>query len=92
MYYLELLLHETMKFLESTKNLITKRKTYENVSHLENAEVVLRVLYKFAPNNLFGHLLDISPKNIILLKKLNSEFSDIDEWFTDKNFKPLAIK
>ena len=92
MYYLELLSHEMMKFLGSNKNLITKRKTYENVFHLEIAEVVLRFLYKFVPNNLFGHLSDISPKNIILLKKLNSEFSDIDEWFTDKNSKLLAIK
>ena len=68
-YCLELLLQ---KFLGSTKNIITKHKTYEDTSHLEIAEEVWRVLYKFVPNRLFGHLSDISPKNIILLKKPNS--------------------
>ena len=75
-YYLELLTHETMKILESTKNKITKNGNRENVPNLEIAEVVLvycnivnnnyqqnsRVLYKFVPNKSFGQLLHISPK------------------------------
>ena len=75
-YYLELLTHETMKILESTKNKITKNVNRENVPNLEIAEVVLvycnivnnnyqqnsRVLYKFVPNKSFGQLLNISPK------------------------------
>ena len=75
-YYLELLTHETMKILESTKNKITKNGNRENVPNLEIAEVVLvycnivnnnyqqnsRVLYKFVPNKSFGQLLNISPK------------------------------
>ena len=75
-YYLELLTHETMKILESTKNKITKNGNRENFPNLEIAEVVLvycnivnnnyqqnsRVLYKFVPNKSFGQLLNISPK------------------------------
>ena len=55
--------------------------------HLEITEVVLvhcnivkydyeqysRVLYKFIPDKLFGQFFDISAKNVIFLKKFNSE-------------------
>ena len=71
-----------MKLLGSTKSKITKYKNGENVSYLEITELVLihcnvvnnsyiqnsRVLYTFVPNKYFGQLLDISPKNFILLK------------------------
>ena len=64
-YYVELLMHETMKLLGSTKNNITKDETSENIPHLEITEVVLvhcnivnndyqqdsRVLYRFVPIN-----------------------------------------
>ena len=40
-YHLELLTHETMKLLESTKNKISKDKNSENVPHLEITEVML---------------------------------------------------
>ena len=86
-YYLELLMPETMKLLESAKCKITKDKNGENVPHLEITEVVLihcnivnndyqqdaRVLYTFVPNKSFGQLLDFSPKHFIFLKT----------WFTD---------
>ena len=39
-YYFELLMHETMKILRSTKSKITKNKNRENVSHLEITEVI----------------------------------------------------
>ena len=39
-YYLELVMTETMKLLESTKNKINKDKCIENMSHLEIIEVV----------------------------------------------------
>ena len=71
-----------MKLLGSTKSKITKYKNGENVSYLEITELVLihcnvvnnsylqnsRILYTFVPNKSFGQLLDISPKNFILLK------------------------
>ena len=40
-YYLELLIPDTMKLLESTENKITKDKNGKNVSHLGITELVL---------------------------------------------------
>ena len=85
---MERLTPETIKLLGSTKSKITKDENSENVPHLKITEVVLvhcnianndyqqgsRVLYTFIPNKLFGQLLDISPKNFIFKKMLNSEF------------------
>ena len=105
-YRLEILTPETMKLLESTKNKITKDKNGENVPHLEITEVVLvhcnivnndyqqdsRVLYTFVPNKPFGSLLEISPINHIFLKTFNSEYDEIEVWFTDQNSKPLEME
>ena len=96
-YYLDLLMPETMKLLESTENRITKDK--DGVPHLEMTEAVLvhcnivnsdyqqnlRVLYTFVPNKPFGSLLDISPTNYIFLKTFKSEFQAIKVWFTDQS-------
>ena len=95
-----------MKLLGSTKNKIIKDKNGENVPHLEITEVVLvhcnivnniyqydsRVLYTFVPNKPFGRLLEISLTNDIFLKTFNSEFQDIEVWFTDQNCEPLEIE
>ena len=105
-YSLELLTKETMKLLESTENKITKDKNGENVPHLEVLEVVLvhcnianndyqqdsRVLYTFVPNKSFGSLPDITPANHIFLKTFNSEYKEIDVWFTNQNSRPLEIE
>ena len=105
-YYLELITTETMNLLESTKNKMTKDKNDKNVGYLETTEVVSiycnisdndyqhdsRVLYTFIPNNTFGQLLDISPKNLIFLKTFNMEFSFIEVWFIDYNPKALEIE
>ena len=102
-YSLELLTPETMKSLESTKNKITEDKNGENVPHLEITEVVLvhcnmvnndyqhdsRVLYPFIPNKPLGSLLEISLANHIFLKTFNSEYNEIEVWFTDQNSKSL---
>ena len=83
-----------------------KTKKGENVPHLEITEVVLvhcnivnndyqqdsRVLHTFVPNKSFGSLLEISPTNHILLKTFNSEFQDIEVWFTDQNSRSLEIE
>ena len=45
--------------------------------------VIKKVLYTFFPNKSFGQLLDISPKNFIYLKTVDSEFSCVEVWFTD---------
>ena len=105
-YSLELLTPETMKLLGSTENKITKDKNGENVPHLEVTEVVLvhcnivnnvyqqdsRVLYTFVPNKSFGSLLEISPTNHTFLNAFNSEFQDIEVWFTDQNSQPLELE
>ena len=86
-----------MKLLGNTKNKISKDKNFENVPHLETAQVVLvhcnivnndyqqdsRVLCMFVPNEPFGNLLEISPTNHVLFKTFNSEYDEIKVWFTD---------
>ena len=68
-----------MKLLGRFKSKITENENGENVPNLEITEVVLvhfnivnnnyqrnsGVLYTFAPDKLFGQLLDISPKNFV---------------------------
>ena len=95
-----------MKLLGSTKSKIIENENGENVPNLEITEVVLvhcnivnnnyqqnsRVLYTFVPNKLFFQLLDTSPKNFIVLKTFDSEFSFIEVWFTDQNSSPLEIE
>ena len=95
-----------MKLLGSTENKTTKDKNVENVSHLEITEVLLihcnivnnhyqqdlRVLYTFVPNEPFRSLIEISPTNHIFLKTFNSEFQDMEVWFTDQNSIPLEIE
>ena len=85
-----------MKLLGSTESKITKYKNGENVPHLEVVELVSahcnlvnndyqqdsRILYTFVPNNTFGSLLEISPKNHVFFKTFNSEFQEIKIWFT----------
>ena len=51
-----------------------------------------RVLYTFVPNKPFGSLLDISPTSDIFLKAFNSEYNEIEVWFTDQNSQPLEIE
>ena len=106
-YKLELLSKETMKLLGSTKDTIDADKNSENVQpRLENVEVVLvhcnlvnnsyqkasRVLFTFVPNKQYGQLISISPNSLIFLKTMNTEFSEIDIWFTDQNNNSLEIE
>ena len=105
-FRLELLAPETTKLLGSTKNKITKDKNSENVPHLKTTEVLLvhcnivnndyqqdsRVLYTFVPNKPFGNLLEIFPTNHIFLKTFNSEYGEIEVWFTDQKSKPLEME
>ena len=105
-YYLELLMPEKMKLLESTESKITKGESGENVPHLEITEVILvhcnianndyqqdsRVLYTCFPNKPFDQLLEISATYFIFLKTFNSEFQTIEVWFTDQNSQPLETE
>ena len=105
-YKLELLSKETMKLLGSTKDVIDADKNSENVSRLENVEVVLvhcnlvnnayqqhsRVLFTFVPNKQYGQLISISPHSLVFLKTMNTEFSEIEIWFTNQNNNALEIE
>ena len=105
-YRLELLSTETMKLLGSTKDTIDADKNSENVPKLKNVEVVLvhcnlvnnsyqqvsRVLFTFVPNKQYGQLISISPNSLIFLKTMNTEFSEIEIWFTDQNNNSLEIE
>ena len=105
-YKLELLSKETMKLLGSTSNIIDADKNSENVPRLESVEVGLvhcnlvnnsyqqasRVLYTFVPNKQYGQLISISPYSLIFLKTMNTEFLEIEIWFTDQNNNSLEIE
>ena len=105
-YKLELLSKETMKLLGSTKNIIDSDKNSENVPRLENVEVVLlhcnlvnnsyqqhsRVLFTFIPTKQYGKLISIAPHSLVFLKTMNTEFSEIEIWFTDQNNNALEMR
>ena len=105
-YKLKLLSKETMKLLGSTSNIIDADKNSENVPRLEKVEVVLvhcnlvnnsyqqhsRVLFTFVPTKQYGQLISISPYSLFFLKTMNTEFSEIDVWFTDQNNNALEIE
>ena len=96
-----------MKLLANTKSNIAEDENSENVSHSKITDrvlvhcntannyyqYILRILYDFVPNKLFGlfQLLDILPSKSIFLKIFNWEFSYNEVWFTDQNSKPLEI-
>ena len=105
-YKLELLSEETMKLLGSAKDIIDSDKNSENVPRLENVEVVLvpcnlvnnsyqqasRILFTFVPTKKYGQLISISPHSLVFLKTVNTEFSEIEIWFTDQNNNALEIE
>ena len=105
-YKLELLSKETMKLLQRTSSIIDTDKNSENVPRLENVEVVLvhcnlannsyqqhyRVLFTFLPTKRDGQLISISPHSLAFLKTMNTEFSEIEIWITDRNNNALEIK
>ena len=105
-YKLELLSKETMKLLGSTSSIIDTDKNSENVPRLENVEVVLvhcnlvnnsyqqhsRVLITFVPTKRYGQLISISPHSLVFLKTMNTEFSEIEVWFTDQKNNALEFE
>ena len=94
-----------MKLLGSTENKITKDQNGENVPHLEITQVVFIVILlilimskiheyyiRLFQINRVGNLLKIYPTNHIFLKTSNSEYVEIEVWFTDQNSQPLEIE
>ena len=105
-YKLKLLSKETMKLLGSTKDIIDSDKNSENVPRLENVEVILvhcnlvnnsyqqasRLSFTFVSTKQYGQLISISPHSLVFLKKMNTEFSEIEVWFTDQDNNALEIE
>ena len=105
-YKLELLSKETMRLLGSSTDTIDGDKNSELVPKLESVDLVLvhcnivnnsyqqasKVLFTFVPNKKYGQLITISPETLIMLKTVNTEFSFIEIWFTDRDNRPLEIE
>ena len=103
-YKLELLTLETNKLLVSTEKDVDKDKDCKNVPKLESVEVVLvlfnlvkndyqntsKVLFTFVPNKQFDQLINISPHSLTMKNTVNTEFSYVEVWFTDRASKALA--
>ena len=85
-YKLELLSKETMKLLGSTKYTIDADKNSENVPKLENVEVVL------VHCNLVNNVYQQHSRVLVFLKTMNTDFSEIEVWFTDQNNNGLEIE
>ena len=90
-----------MKLLGSTKDTIDADKNSENVPKLENVEVVLvhcnlvnnaYQQHSRVPTKQYGQLISISPHSLVFLKTMNTEFSEIEVWFTDQNNNALEIE
>ena len=54
------------------------------INKIQESYIHLFQIYTFVPNKPFGSLLEISPKNHILLKTFNSELQATEAWFTDQ--------
>ena len=95
-----------MKLLGNIKYVIDVDKTSEKVPRLENVEVFLvhcnlvnnsyqqasRILFTFVPTKEYGQLISISPHSLVFLKTMNTEFPEIEVWFTDQNNNALEIE
>ena len=95
-----------MKLLGSTSSIIDADKNSESIPRLQNVEVVLvhynlvnnsyqqhsKVLFTCAPTKRYGQLISISPHSLVFLKTMNTEFSEIEIWFTDQNNNALEIE
>ena len=95
-----------MKLLGSTSSIIDADKNSENVPKLENVEAVLvhcnlvnnsyqqhsKVLFTFVPTKRYDQLISISPHSLVFLQTVNTEFSEIEIWFTDQNDNALETE
>ena len=95
-----------MKLLGNAKKDVDKDKDGETVPKLESVEVVLvhcnlvkndyqhssKVLFSLAPNKQFGQLINISPNTLLMMNRVNTDFSHMEVWFTDQFSKHLKLK
>ena len=95
-----------MRLLVSTKKDVDTDKNSENVPKLESAEVVLvhcnlvkndyqhlsKHLFSFVPNKQFGQLISVSPNTLAMMNTVNTEFSFVEVWFTDRVSKAFETE
>ena len=95
-----------MRLLGSSTDTIDGDKNSELLPKLETVDLVLvhcnlvnnsyqqasKVLFTFVPNKKYGQLITVSPETLIILKTVNTEFSFIEIWFTDRDNRPLEIE
>ena len=84
---------EIVKLFGSTKKLIDKTRSGENVPSLEVVEVVLvqcnlvdsryqpksEVLYTFRPNKSYASLLNVEPSNLVFLKLIKQILTKLSQ-------------
>ena len=95
-----------MKVLRSAKKDLDSDKNGENAPKLESVENVLvhcnlakndykhtsKVLFSFVSNKQFGQLINISSHSLTMMNTVNTEFSFVEAWFTDRISKALEIE
>ena len=50
------------------------------------------MFFTFVPTKRYGQSISISPHSLVFLKTVNTEFSEIEVWFTDQNNNALEIE
>ena len=48
--------------------------------------------FTFVSTKQYGQLISISPRSLVFLKTMDTEFSEIEVWFTDQNNNALEIE
>ena len=56
---------------------------------INNIQEYYLLLYQLNNN---GQLISISPHSLVFLKTMNTDFSEIEMWFTDQNNNALEIE
>ena len=104
--YKSKLLIPEMRLLGSTKNVVDKDKNGENVPKLGSVEVILvhcnlvkndyqhssNVLFSFVLNKQFEQLINISQQSLIMMNTVNTKFSFVEFWLTNRASKALEME
>ena len=95
-----------MRLLGSTKKVVDKDKNGENVPKLGSVEVILvhcnlvkndyqhssNVLFSFVLNKQFEQLINISQQSLIMMNTVNTKFSFVEFWLTNRASKALEME
>ena len=81
---------DTVPKLENIEVVLVHCNLVNNSNH--SYQQHSRVLFTFVPNRQYGQSISISPHSLVFLKTMNTEFSEIEIWFTDQNSNALEIE